>query len=103
MGVLDRMFSLADEATSLKLAKELFAPVNAKLYLQFRRKPLPQKRKDGQNFVNRLVSGIVTMGGTPSAVPLYDGPTSRSAARKRLDSEASSREPASRLQDPKRS
>ena len=68
---LDRLGDLADDAENFPAIGELFARLNARVFLRFR------EALWGKRTVNRVASGVVTFGVTPPPVALYDGPTSR--------------------------
>jgi hypothetical protein len=71
LGLLDRLADLADRPSNLSGIGELFAALNVRLFLRFR------VEECGKRDVNRIAGGVVTFGGTPPPVTLYEGPTSR--------------------------
>jgi hypothetical protein len=74
--VLDRLAELATEGHNYALAKEAFELANAKLLLRFQ--AVPKKRRT----VNRIASGVVTLGAAPPPVALYEGATNRKGVKK---------------------
>jgi hypothetical protein len=69
--VLDRLAELASQGHDYALAREAFELANAKLFLRFQ--AVAKKRRT----VNRIASGVVTLGTAPPPVALYAGPTGR--------------------------
>jgi hypothetical protein len=74
--VLDRLAELAREGHNYALDKEAFELANAKLFLRFQ--AVPKKRRT----VNRIASGVVTLGAAPPPVALYEGSTSRKRVKR---------------------
>jgi hypothetical protein len=71
MAQLHRLGTLASDPRNLGSIGELFQALNARLYFKFR------EARWGKRTVNRVAGGVVTFGGTPPPVQLYEGPTSR--------------------------
>ena len=71
--IIRNLTKLATEASGLQAAGELFRLVDAKLYLAF--EPVAVKKR----VVNKIKSGVVTFGDSPSPIDVYTGPTSREA------------------------
>jgi hypothetical protein len=71
LSLLDRLAQMASEPLAARLIGELFAIVNARIFLRFRAETWGKRR------VNRVAGGVVTFGAAPPPVELYDGPTSR--------------------------
>jgi hypothetical protein len=68
---LGHLEELAADPENVAAIGELFARLNARMYLRFR------ETAWGKRSVNRVSGGVVTFGATPPPVPLYEGPTSR--------------------------
>ena len=68
---LDRLAELATDDADMAAVGVLFARVDAKLYLRFRRE------ERGRQVKNVPAGGVLTFGSTPPPVPLYEGPTDR--------------------------
>lgn len=88
VSLLARITELAENASSFAEARQLFELTNVHLFVKFERVPTPKPRKDGQDFINQLSGGILTIGDAPAPVPVYDGPTSRRDVKPQRDEHA---------------
>jgi len=76
---LDRLTELADAADAdVTAVGALFARVDVKLYLRFRRE------ERGRQAKNVPAGGVLTFGSTPPPVPLYEGPVDRPVIKRMI-------------------
>lgn len=71
MGLFERLTDLASDPSNLPAITKLFAGVDARLFLRF------EKQQHGKRLLNRLVSGVLTLGTAPAPIETYSGPTSK--------------------------
>jgi hypothetical protein len=69
--LLKRLRDLSGRPTNYSSMKDLFAGVNARMFLRFREETEKKRR------LNKLAGGVVTFGAAPPPVAIYSGPTGR--------------------------
>jgi hypothetical protein len=79
LGVMNRLNErVGREGEDLGGLTEVFAAVDAKLYLRF------AQEERGRRHFSVPAGGVLTFGSAPAPGPLYDGPTDRALLRKRI-------------------
>lgn len=71
MDLFERLTDLASDPSNLPSITKLFAGVDARLFLRF------EKQQHGNRTLNRLKSGVLTLGAAPAPIETYSGPTSK--------------------------
>jgi len=83
---LQQLPAFAERPESMEGLTRLFRAVNLELFLRF------QPVKKGKRTLNRLVSGVITLGNAPAPVKKYMGPTGRRALQGKCELENQSNE-----------
>ena len=69
MALARRLRDLAADPANFAALGEVVTQVNARLFLRF------HKLQKGKRKLNKLVSGVVTIGAAPAPITVYEGPT----------------------------
>jgi hypothetical protein len=77
MGLVSSLQDLAQSGNSFAESRELFQGLNLRLFLKFQREYTGKERRDGPEFVNRVVSGEITLGDHPAPIEVYSERTDR--------------------------
>lgn len=75
MNLAIRLTELASASENLEALGNLFQKLNARLFLRF------ERVKMGKRSLNKVVTGVVTMGSAPFPCPIYQGPTARNQVK----------------------